>query len=326
MLEIISKFKDKKILVIGDIMLDKYIWGKVNRISPEAPVPIVRVLRESYAPGGAANTANNITSLGGQAIVIATIGNDHAKDILIKILRQCNIKTDHIISINSKPTVQKIRIMAQNQQLLRIDYEDYNKIPEEIEVKVVEIAKKVINHVDGIIISDYTKGMITKNIVSNINKLAKQNNKLLVVDPKPMHKEFYKGVTLITPNYKEALAMLNLEETHKISIEDLGKTLLRELNSTILITRGEAGMSLFEKNGSIIHIPTVAKEVYDVSGAGDTVVATLTLAITSGATFKQAAIIANHAAGIVVGKVGTATLTLEELKHSLENEKSNLLR
>ena len=311
LISILNNFKGKNILVIGDIMLDKYIFGNVERISPEAPVQVLDVEKEDYVPGGAANVANNIAALQGNAIMVGTVGNDHSKDILIKELKKRNINTEGIFTDENKPTIQKVRVLGQKQQLLRIDYEKRGYLNKELEENILNFIKQKTN-IDAIIISDYAKGVITKELMNQIKEIAK--NKIIIVDPKPKHKEFYKNVTLVTPNLKEAKEMAKKED-----INEIGKQLIAELNTNILITTGEKGMSLFENNETT-NIPTKAKEVYDVSGAGDTVVATLALALTSGATPKQAAILANHAAGITVGKLGTSTVTIEEIKQDLEND------
>jgi len=316
----LEKFKEQHILVIGDIMLDKYIFGNVERISPEAPVQIVNVRKENYVPGGAANTANNISSLGAKASLIGIVGKDNANQILMKELDKRNINCQGIVTDDKKPTIQKIRVLGQNQQLLRIDYEIKEYVTKETEDKIIDYIKTKISEINAIIISDYIKGIVTKSLFERITDLTNKNNKIIIVDPKPKHKEFYKNVTLITPNHKEACEMLNQEINNNEDLKEIGIQLLKDLNTNILITRGEKGMCLFEKDENITHIPTAAKEVYDVSGAGDTVIATITLALASGATPKEAAIVANHAAGIVVGKLGTATATIEEIRKSLENE------
>jgi rfaE bifunctional protein kinase chain/domain len=311
LLRILKSFKGKTILVIGDIMLDKYIWGNVERISPEAPVQVVKVEKENYVPGGAANVANNIVALDGKAIIVGIVGNDQAAKLLLEELKKRNIKTEGIFIDDKKPTIQKVRVIAYKQQLLRIDYEKSEYVEENIENKIVQLVKEKIDEIDAIIISDYAKGVITKKLIEEIKKI---DGKKIIVDPKPKHLNFYEGVSLVTPNLKEAKEMTNKED-----IKDIGNELLRRLKAPVLITRGEKGMSLFEKEDTT-NIPTLAKEVYDVSGAGDTVVATLSLALASGATLKEAATIANHAAGVVVGKIGTATATKEEIGKSIENE------
>jgi len=307
LLNTLENFKEKNILIIGDIMLDKYIFGKVDRISPEAPVQVVEVKKENYLPGGAANVANNIAALNANAFMVGIVGNDNEANILLEELNKRNINTSGIVKDAQKPTTQKVRILGQKQQLLRIDYEKKDYINKEAENNILNFIKTQINNTDAIIISDYAKGVITQDLIKEIKDIAKE--KIIIVDPKPKHKDFYKGTTLITPNLKEAKEMTEKEED-----------LIKELDSPILITKGEKGMSLYEKDGNITNIPTKAKEVYDVSGAGDTVVATLALALSSNATLKQAAILANHAAGITVGKVGTSTVTIEEIKKNIENE------
>jgi D-glycero-beta-D-manno-heptose-7-phosphate kinase len=305
----LDNFNGKRILIIGDIMLDKYIWGSIERMSPEAPVKIVDVAKETYILGGAANTANNIISLGGKATLIGTIGADESGKIISKLLDEKAIEKEIIIDTN-KPTIQKTRIMSNNQQQMRVDYESKKNITKEIEDQVLDKIKQNIEKADAIIISDYMKGNITERLITEISNYEK----IVVVDPKS--RRIYKNVTLITPNNKEICKMFNLECTNGEKINELGINLLKEINSNILVTRGEKGATLFEKDGSITDIPTKAVEVYDVSGAGDTVTAAVTLALASGANLKEAAEIANHAAGVVVGKLGTTPCTIEELKSS----------
>ncbi|MBW2981200.1 D-glycero-beta-D-manno-heptose-7-phosphate kinase [Candidatus Woesearchaeota archaeon] len=320
LLGIIEQFKNKKILVIGDVMLDKYIVGDVSRISPEAPVQVVKVTAEGFAPGGAANVANNLSALGGKSFMVGIVGEDNAKNTLFREFSKRNINVDGIFADKTKPTIQKVRILAMGQQLLRVDYEKVDSTDESIADGIIEFAKQKINEIDAIIVSDYAKGVVTKSVMENLIGLAKSKNKILVVDPKPKHIDFYKGVTLITPNHREASRITNIEEQSDEAVLRMGNNLLKRLDTEILITRGEKGISLFEKDGNVTNIPTKAKEVYDVTGAGDTAVAALTLALASGATTKEAAVIANHAAGITVGKVGTSAASIGEVKESLENE------
>lgn len=323
LIKIIERFKDKKILVLGDVMLDKYIWGDVSRISPEAPVQVVNVNKESYAPGGAANVANNIAALGAKSMMVGVVGKDHTKEQLISELKKRSVDVEGMVEDENKRTIRKVRVFGRNQQLLRFDYEKKGYVDAATEKKIFHFIEKNIGNVDAMIISDYAKGTITKTLMEKLIALCKEKNKIVVVDPKPKHKDFYKNATLITPNHKEAHEMANIaEEAEDADIEMAGKKLLEEMNSTILITRGEKGMSLFEKNGKVTNIPTFAKEVYDIVGAGDTSVATVALALASGADFEEAAIIANHAAGITVGKVGTSTVSIEELKESVKNTPS----
>src|SRR3989344_863389 len=242
---ILEKFRKKNILVIGDIMLDKYIWGSVSRISPEAPVQIVTVQKENYAPGGAANVASNISSLKAKTYIMGIVGRDNTRNILLSELRKRNIDIGGILTVNKKPTIQKVRVIGQHQQLLRVDYEKKDKIDEYIEKEVIRKVLKIINKVDAIVISDYAKGIITKNTAENIIEIAKRKKKIIIIDPKPEHKSFYRNVSLITPNYTEAAIMANFEQENDNTLI-IGKKLLEELNSAVLITKGEKGMSLFE--------------------------------------------------------------------------------
>lgn len=309
---IIDNFKNVKVLVIGDVMLDKYLEGNVNRISQEAPIPIVEVKKERYVPGGASNVASNIASLGGKVTIIGSVGNDHAKDILSDELVKLGAEIDFIVA--NKQTTQKIRVIGQKQQIVRIDYEENNTLDEKHQDELLDKIQDNIIKSDIIVISDYAKGLLSKKIITGIIEMCNKSNKPVIVDPKPKHKSFYSKATLITPNIKEALEMSNMAIECEDDFVKLGETLKSEMMSNVLITRGSEGMSLFEMDGSSTHIPTKAKEVYDVSGAGDTVVAALALSIASGADLKKASIIANYAAGIVVGKFGTSTVSLEELK------------
>jgi len=320
LLKIIEQFSNKKILVIGDVMLDKYIWGEVSRVSPEAPVQVVKVDKESYAPGGAANVASNVASLNGTTYMIGLVGDDSANKMLISELKSRQINTEGMVEDKNRPTIQKVRVIGKGQQLLRFDYEEKAYLEEDMEKKILDFVLKRIQNIDAIIISDYAKGIITKNLAEQLIKLANEKKRVIVIDPKPKHKDFYKNATLITPNNDEACEMLNVEEKDDNALINVGKKLLENLNSPLIITRGEKGMAIFEKNSEITNIPTKAKEVYDIVGAGDTVVATLALALASNATLKEAATIANYAAGVTVGKVGTSTTTIEEIKKTLEDE------
>lgn len=313
-----ENFKDKRILVIGDIMLDKYIWGDVSRISPEAPVQVVNVVKETYEAGGAANVANNVSVLTGKAFMAGIAGNDEAKKILLEELSKKGIDTDGIFLDKDKPTTQKVRIIGKSQQLLRVDYEKKEHAHKDIEGKMVSFLDKIIKQVDVVVISDYAKGVITPAICNKLVQMAKEHNKAIIVDPKPKHKNLYVNVTLITPNNAEASEMTGIEDGDE-AVLDMGSKLLKYLNANVLVTRGEKGMSLFEKDGSTTHIPAKAKEVYSIIGAGDTVVATIALAIASGADLKEAATLANIAAGIKVGKIGTASVSIEEIKREIEN-------
>src|SRR3989338_7975280 len=270
LIKIIEQFKSKKILVIGDVMLDKYIWGEVARISPEAPVQIVNVVKEEYVPGGASNVAANIAELGAKVWMVGVVGNDETRNKLIMEIAKKNINSDYLISDPEKRTILKVRVFGGKQQLLRFDYEKKGDISRNTEQKMLNSIKGIIKNIDAIIVSDYAKGTITRDLMEALKELCKKNSMLLIDDAKPEHKEYYKNVNLITPNTSEAKKMAGLSEDDEEDVESVGKKLLTELNSNVLITRGEKGMSFFKKNRSILSIPTFAKEVYDIIGAGDT--------------------------------------------------------
>lgn len=319
LLKILENFKNKNILVIGDIMLDKYIWGDVSRISPEAPVQVVNVIRETYEAGGAANVANNISALSGRAVMVGIAGNDSAKAILLKELKKKGITTDGIVTDSDKPTTQKIRVIGRSQQLLRVDYENKEHVHKKVETLIIKFLERSVKDMDVVVISDYAKGVITREIGSKAIELCNKLNKPIIVDPKPKHRDFYSNVTLITPNNAEASEMAGIEDGSDEAVIEIGNRLLKQLNTSVLVTRGEKGMSLFESGGSITHIPTKAREVYSLIGAGDTVVAAIALAMASGASLKDAAVIANIAAGIKVGKIGTATVSIDEIKKEIKD-------
>ncbi len=312
-LEILSKFSNQKIAVIGDLILDKYIFGEVDRISPEAPVPIVRVLKEKFVPGGAANVAINISTLGGNPFLFGIVGNDQHKNILLQEIADMNIPISEIFTDNKKTTIRKTRVIGLNQQLLRIDYENTDYIETHLEEKFVNKLKEIKN-LSAIIVSDYAKGTITKQLMLQLHQFSKENNILLIIDPKPKHKEWYNGATLITPNKKEAQEMSEIIIENEADFYQAGKILVEKFDSNVIITAGADGMYIFDKMGKPDHLDTKAKEVYDVSGAGDTVIATLALALSCNKNLESAAILANHAAGIKVGKVGTASVFWKELR------------
>lgn len=311
--EILKIFENKKIVVIGDLILDKYIFGEVDRISPEAPVPIVRVLKEKYVSGGAANVAANISTLMGKPFLFGIVGNDQYKDILLQNIKDMNIPTSGIFTDSNKTTTRKTRVIGLNQQLLRIDHENTDYIESHLEEKFI-LKLKEINDLSAIVVSDYAKGTITKQLMSQLINFSKENDVLLIIDPKPKHKDWYTGSTLITPNKKEAQEMSGIVIESEDDFIKAGKELVNRFDSNVIITAGADGMYIFEKSKEPQNIQTVAKEVYDVSGAGDTVIATLALALSSDATLSDAAILANQAAGIKVGKSGTQPVYLNEIQ------------
>lgn len=311
--DIITNFYNKKVVVVGDIMLDEFLFGDVKRINPEAPVPVLSVTNRLFKPGGAANVSNNLVDLGAKSYIIGRIGNDESANILIKEFKKLGINHNLIVD-KSMPTIRKVRSIAKNQQLLRVDFEEKKYLEEKHVDKIIKNIKEI--KPDIIIVSDYNKGFITKKLMDELKKLAIR----IICDLKPENKELFKNVFLIKPNLKEAQELSGIKGEDDFHVEAIGKKLMEEFNSNVMITRSEKGMSLFEKNGKIYHIPTKAQEVYDVTGAGDTVIATLALSLSANATLEEATIISNHAAGIVVKKIGTATITSDELIQSLNHD------
>ena len=319
--KIISNFKKARILVIGDLILDEFIWGTVSRISPEAPVPVVWAKRESFMPGGACNVANNIVALGAKAYIAGTIGDDEHGAILKGEIESKGIDTSTILADPNRQTTLKMRVVAHHQQVVRIDKETVEPLKEEIVLKMAGRVKNLIKDVDAVIIEDYGKGVITPRLLKAVVPLAKRMNKVVAVDPKEEHFSYYKGVNLITPNTQEAERASGVEIKDEGSLFRAGEKILKRMAcGIVLVTLGENGMCIFKRGSRPKHIPTIAQEVFDVSGAGDTVIAVYTLSLISGADPTQAAHIANCAAGIVVGKVGTATVSPEELIEKIQLE------
>lgn len=315
--KLISKFADQKILVLGDIMLDSAIWGKVERISPEAPVPIVHVQKETYAPGGAANVATNIQALGGRVHLVSVVGNDINRKLLLSELNKKKISTNYLVTDKKRPTIRKTRVMGIPQhQLLRIDEELAEGISPSLEKKLLSSITKALRGVSAVVISDYAKGVLSLKVARKLIMSAQSRNIPVIVDPKPVNKDLYATATVITPNCKEALEMNGNGDDPL----QAAKSLAQELDANIVLTRSEEGMSIITHSSPAVHIKTKAREVFDVTGAGDTVVAGLALSLASGTDLVKAAEIANHAAGVVVGKVGTATLTCSELKDAIKTD------
>ncbi|MDD5506066.1 MAG: D-glycero-beta-D-manno-heptose-7-phosphate kinase [Candidatus Omnitrophica bacterium] len=327
--DIVHKLNKAKVLVIGDLILDEYVWGKVERISPEAPVPVVWANKRTHVPGGAANVANNIRSFDAGVYLAGVIGSDQNARILLAELKKKKINTQGIFVEPQRYTTVKTRIISGHQQVVRVDWEHTEALQRETTRKIFNFIKNNINDFDAIIIEDYGKGVINAQLLEGLILLAQTHKKIVTVDPKEDHFQYYRQVTGITPNRKElenAVRHLKIRDNkNKLKLDsdklftdkdiDLaGKQVLEYLGlDSLLVTLGEQGMKLFEKGKNPTHIPTVAQEVFDVSGAGDTVISTFTLGLCAGASKLEAAHIANFAAGIVVGKIGTATTTREEL-------------
>ncbi len=309
--KIIKKFKNKKILVIGDLMIDEYIWGKVSRISPEAPIPVVDVQKEEFKPGGAANVILNLTSLGARVYSAGVVGDDAGAHRLLNYLKKKNVNLDSILIDKKRPTTIKTRVIAHSQQVVRIDKEKRIPVPAQIIDRLINKIKKILKSVDAVVFSDYGKGVITKELVDFVVKNF--NTKIITADPKPKNMGIFKNVTLISPNKKEAQEATGIQIESEKDIDKVAAELKKLTDAeAILITRGEEGMTLYNKKEKY-HIPAVAREVYDVTGAGDTVISVITLALTTGADFKDSALLANIAAGKVVAEIGVAVLTPQEL-------------
>ena len=319
--KILNKFPKVKILVVGDIMMDRFIWGKVSRISPEAPVPVVAVEKETFLLGGAANVVNNIHSLGGKVSLCGVVGDDEMGEKIIKELAEMGIGMHGIFVEQGRQTTTKTRIIAHQQQVVRIDREatDHLKVPTFRNLS--EFLKKNMEGFNGVILSDYGKGLLTKELIRATIRRAREMKKFIMVDPKLKNFSHYKGATVITPNAAEASAASGILINDLSSLKRAGSMLLKKLGCDVLvITRGEEGIAIFEPHQEPFFVPTGAKEVYDVTGAGDTVIGTMALALGAGARVVEAAKLANYAAGIVVGKIGTATASRKELVNVIKEK------
>ena len=323
---VLKSFPRVKLLVVGDIMMDRFIWGKVSRISPEAPVPVIIAETEDFNLGGAANVAHNIRSLGGTASLCGIVGDDENGRKIYRRIVERGIQTQGIIFEQGRQTTVKTRIIAHHphyQQLVRVDRETTDRPKVSTFRRLSKFLTEKMEDFDGIVISDYGKGLLTGRLIQTIVKKAKKSKKLIMVDPKLKNFFSYKGATVITPNTNEASEASRIPVTDQFSVEKMGRNLLRRLKcNALVITQGEKGMTIFEPHQKPYRVPTVAKEVYDVTGAGDTVIGTMGLALGTGraVSYKDAASLANYAAGIVVGKVGTATASKEELLNVIKEK------
>ena len=322
--KILRQFAHQHILVAGDVMLDHFIWGRVARISPEAPVPVVEVQRESFFPGGAANVARNLRALTGNVTILGSVGKDAAGEQLCALLRDQGVETNGLVVDVDRPTTVKTRVVAQHQQIVRFDKEQTQPLSPVLQLQLLKNFQTQLPAGAAVIFEDYGKGVLIQSVLNALHRAAQRAGKITTADPNARQLLRYRGLTAITPNRSEAFAAAGL--TNPPALDNVladapllkcGAKLLRQWQSeNLLITLGEHGMCLFRPGQQPHHIPTVAQEVFDVSGAGDTAIATLTLALAAGAKPVEAAEIANHAAGIVVGKVGTATCTTDELRES----------
>ncbi|MDY6970936.1 MAG: D-glycero-beta-D-manno-heptose-7-phosphate kinase [Thermodesulfobacteriota bacterium] len=333
--EHIDRFPRARVLVVGDIIMDEYVWGDVSRISPEAPVPVMDVRRETKMLGGAANVIRNIASLGGRAagdasgfdsgwpLLCGVIGEDSTGQEITSKIKDIGLTSEGIIIERDRPTSIKTRVVAHGQQIVRIDRESRTDFRPETIQKLLGFVEKNIPKLDAIVVSDYGKGVISTPLMNGLKELvqsASSGSVIIAVDPKTGNFEHYRGVDVITPNHHEAGAFCRFEIEDEQTLIRAGKQMLNELNcGSVLITRGKDGMTLFESSGETTHIRTVAKKVFDVTGAGDTVIGTFSLGLASGLDLKSAAVLSNFAAGIVVGEIGTSSVSADDLKTAIED-------
>ncbi len=317
--ELFDSMRDRKIVVFGDVMLDEFVWGDVTRISPEAPVPVVNVQRESVHLGGAANVLANLISLGVRASVTGIVGVDAAGERIRATLRATGASQtdDLLIADANRPTTTKTRIIAHNQMVVRADRERRAPVDDTIAARIVSLVSEALKNADALVISDYDKGVVTPGILAKVLPLAYERVPVLI-DPKLRNFDSYRPATLVTPNHHEALRLTNIEEDTDEGLTRAAQLIRRRITcDAVLITRGDRGMMLLEGKQEPVFVETAAREVYDVTGAGDTVIATLAAALAAGASMTEAAILANHAAGIIVGKLGTETASVAEILASI---------
>ncbi|MEA3296695.1 MAG: D-glycero-beta-D-manno-heptose-7-phosphate kinase [candidate division Zixibacteria bacterium] len=317
--EIVNGLGRARILILGDIMLDEYLFGMVTRISPEAPVPVVEIASSKHLLGGSANVAANIRTLGGEPILLGTMGEDEASIKLTRLLRDKGITGDAIVNDRSRQTTIKTRIMAHSQQVVRTDREDRHELDHRTERRVLDRFLSWADRIQAVLISDYGKGVITEGLLKKVIDICLEKDIYVAVDPKETHFFNYKRVSLITPNHHEAGFAYGLRIRSDKDLIEVGTGLLQKLEAkSILITRGSDGMSLFQSGSEPTHIPAFARKVFDVTGAGDTVIATFVSAVCAGASLVEAAVVANAAAGITIGEVGTASVNPAELRRELK--------
>lgn len=324
--KLLRNFQDKRLLVIGDLMLDEFVWGRVSRISPEAPVPVVEVIRESYYPGGAANVARNVREFTGGIQVMGVIGQDSHAERLRRILSDCGIGLEAIESDASFHTIVKTRIIARHQQVVRVDRESPQPSSEELQDRCLDKLRTLLPNLDGIIFEDYGKGFLQQRFVDEVVALANQSGKLVTADPNPRNRLIWRGLAAVKPNRSEAFAAANEpwiepeeDPLQDSALQRVGNELMKAWRPKhLLITLGEQGMLLLDEEKPPYHVPSRAREVFDLSGAGDTAIGLFTLALAGGATATEAAEISNHASSVVVGKLGTATVSPGELLRSFQ--------
>ncbi len=312
---ILEGFDRVRVVILGDLIIDQYIWGQVKRISPEAPIPVVEVVRENFSLGGAANVASNLNALGVEVKICGVVGDDSHGKMLFEMLEQKGIDTGLILKDPDRPTILKTRIIAHKQQVVRVDREDTRLLQGELLSEMKARLQEAIPKADALILEDYGKGVIQEGLLGEIVPMARSLGKIVTVDPKRDHFDFYKGVTAITPNRVEAGEAVGIHISDGQGLHEAGARLMERVQcDAVLITMGDQGMCLFQEGAPPLNIPARAREVYDVSGAGDTVIAVFTSALVAGASFRQAAILSNVAGGLVVEKLGTAVVMREEIR------------
>ena len=324
LLALVNKFRRTHLLVVGDLVLDRFIWGDVERISPEAPVPVLRVTSESFRLGGAANVIHNIQSLGGRVTACGVIGRDETAKRLLQGLREIGISTSGVFLEADFQTTQKIRIIARprHQQIVRLDRENHGEIHKMVLQRIRQFVARQVARCDGIVISDYGKGVIHAELLGLVADLIKKKNVLCVQDPKKENFSEYRNATLVTPNREEASQASGIEIRDEVSLREAGRRLLEMWHAkAVLVTRGVEGMSLFRPGREVRHFSTEPREIFDVTGAGDTVVAACSLALASESTYEEAAVIANLAAGLVGEEVGTVAVSLQKLKKLIQEQR-----
>jgi len=315
---VIEKFRGRRIAVLGDCMVDRYLWGRVDRISPEAPVPVVEIERESFTLGGAGNVAANLRALGAEPLLLATVGDDAEAGSLRATFERQGISTAHLCVDPGRPTTVKTRIVAHSQHVVRADRESRADVSGAALDRLLAGITAALAQCEGLVVSDYGKGVINPRTLEHALPLARGKGIAVSVDPKESHIDAYRGVSILTPNQHEAGWVQGHRVVDEASLMEVGWGLQKRLDAqAVLVTRGAEGMSLFERGGRYTHLPTVAREVFDVTGAGDTVVSVVALALAAGADLVSACALSNHAAGLVIREVGTATCTPEELRASL---------
>ncbi len=315
---LVERFAGRRVGVLGDLMLDRYLWGRVERISPEAPVPVVEIERESFTLGGAGNVAMNLRALGADPRLVGVVGRDAVGDELLAAFRERGVDPGGIVVDASRPTTVKTRVIAHSQQVVRYDRESRADVGGEALERVFDVMRRELPACDALVVSDYGKGVVHPETLSVALGLARAKGIPVCVDPKESHIDHYRGVSILTPNQHEAGWVQGRRIVDEASLREVGRGLQQRLEAeAVLVTRGAQGMTLFERGGRETHIPTAAREVFDVTGAGDTVVSVVALALAAGADFKTACFVSNHAAGIVIREVGTASCSPQQLLASL---------